>query len=361
MADLANALAARGHDVFAAVIPGSPLLTELAGLPRENILELSMRNSLNVRGAFKLAQFVQKQRIEIIHAHVARDYSVAALAAARAGSVPFVLTRHMQFPMSRGHRITLRSVSRVIAVSRAVAESLYAQRVFDRNRIAVIHHGIDTGQFDQKVLDRTRTDREGRRQRVGTIGQLAPAKGQTDFVEAAAVVAKRMGDVEFIIAGEDKSRDGENRRRLEELCKRFGISERVKFLGRCEDLAQLLSSFDLFVSPSRIESFGLAIVEAMACGVPVVATRTGGAEEIIQDGETGKLVPVGDAKVLANEICALLEDSGERVRLSANARRDVGERFSLARMVDETEQIYLAVLAERRALGRAPAISSALR
>ena len=185
---------------------------------------------------------------------------------------------------------------------------------------------------------------------------MAPAKGQMDFVKAAAIVANQPGDVEFIIAGDDKSRTGENRQRLEALISQLGLTGRVSLLGRCDDLQQLLSTFDLFVSPSRLESFGLAIVEAMACGVPVVATRTGGAGEIIKDGETGRLVPVGNAKALAKEICDLVENSAERARLSENARRDVADRFSLARMVDATEGLYQDVLAARRRAGRAPAL-----
>ena len=308
-----------------------------------------MRNSLNVRGAFKLARFAQERQIEIMHAHVARDYPVIALAAARAGGLPFVLTRHLQFPLSRGHRITLRGVARVIAVSQVVADSLYAQRVFDRDKIVVIHHGIDFEKFSQGI----KAGPENNGRRVGTIGQLAPAKGQRDFVRAAAIVADRIGDVEFIIAGEDKSRTGENRHRLAELIRQLGLGDRVSLLGRCDDLPQLLATFDLFVSPSRLESFGLAIVEAMACGVPVIATGTGGAGEIIHEGETGRLVPIGDAKALANGICDLLGNPAERERLSANARRDVADRFSLAKMVDATERIYLDVLAARRSAGRA--------
>jgi len=316
-----------------------------------------MRNSLNVRGAFKLARFAQERQIQIVHAHVARDYPVVSLAAARAGGLPFVLTRHMQFPLARGHRITLRAVARVIAVSQAVADSLYAQRVFDRDKIVVIPHGIDVKKFDWTSAGQFRNGRENESQRVGTIGQLAPAKGQSDFVKTAAIVAHRLGDVEFIIAGEDKSRAGENRKRLEGQIIQLGLREQVSLLGRCDDLPRLLSTFDLFVSPSRLESFGLAIVEAMACGVPVIATHTGGAGEIIHDGETGRLVPVGDAKALANGICDLLGNSAERERLSANARRDVAKRFSLARMVDATEEVYLEVLAARRSAGRASALS----
>jgi len=109
------------------------------------------------------------------------------------------------------------------------------------------------------------------------IGHLAPIKGQEDFIRAAAIVCGVRDDVEFVIAGEDKSRSGEHRRRLEKLIGELGLNQRVCLPGWVEDVAHLLATFDLFVSPSRSEPFGLSIVEAMAAGVPVVATRSEGA------------------------------------------------------------------------------------
>jgi glycosyltransferase involved in cell wall biosynthesis len=111
LADLANGLARRAHDVYAALIPASPLLAELSSVPPQNIVELPMRNSLNVASALKLARFVRQNEIEIVHAHVARDYPLAALAARRAGA-RLVLTRHVLFPLNRIHRLTLRRTRR---------------------------------------------------------------------------------------------------------------------------------------------------------------------------------------------------------------------------------------------------------
>jgi glycosyltransferase involved in cell wall biosynthesis len=150
--------------------------------------------------------------------------------------------------------------------------------------------------------------------------------------------------VDFIIAGEDKSRSGENRRSLEKLINELGLNQRISLTGWVDDVARLLPTFDLFVSPSRSEPFGLSIVEAMAAGVPVIATASEGAREIIDDGETGRLVSIGDAEALANAIVELLADSQERERLSENSQGAVRERFSLERMVAATEQVYRHVL-----------------
>ncbi|HVS20333.1 MAG TPA: glycosyltransferase family 4 protein [Pyrinomonadaceae bacterium] len=350
LADLANALARRGHDVHAALIPASPLLGELSALPTQNILELAMRNSLNARSALKLVRFVRENQIEIIHAHVARDYPLAALVAARAGGVPVVLTRHVLFPLKKVHRLTLRRVARVIAVSQAVADGLRGQRIFDERKIVVIHNGIDLEKFSREGNDRVAAQAKARgnqnRLQVGAIGHIAPIKGHDDFIRAAAIVNSQRDDVDFIIAGEDKSRTGDHRRQIEELIDDLGLGERVRLSGWVNDVAQLLSTLDLFVSSARSEPFGLAIVEAMAAGVPVVATRSEGAREIIDADTTGKLVPIGDVEALAKAICELLADPTERANLSANARRAVSERFSLEQMVDATEQLYRQVLSE---------------
>jgi len=344
LADLARGLVHRGHDVFAAVIPASPLLAELSSVPKQNIVELPMRNSLNVASGLKLTRYIRRHEIEIVHAHVARDYPLAALVAKRSGS-RLVLTRHVLFPLNRIHRLTLRRTARVIAVSQAVAEGLRAQGIFDQEKIVCIHNGIDIDRFVNGRKEVTGEERVAdQKLRIGMIGHLAPIKGQTDFIRAAAAIRDLRDDVEFIIAGEDKSPSGENRRGLEELVDELDLNQRVRLSGWVEDVAKLLPTFDLFISPSRSEPFGLAIVEAMAAGVPVVATMSEGAREIIDDDQTGRLVPIGAVEPLTKAIVELLSDPKERDRLSNNAQRSVRERFSLERMLEATEQVYRDVL-----------------
>jgi glycosyltransferase involved in cell wall biosynthesis len=176
------------------------------------------------------------------------------------------------------------------------------------------------------------------------IGHLAPIKGQEDFIRAAAVVCGARDDVEFIIAGEDKSHGDEHRRSLEKLIDELSLNQQVSLMGWVENVAKLLPTFDLFVSPSRSEPFGLSIVEAMAAGVPVVATMSEGAREIIDDNQTGRLIPIGAVEALGKAIDELLTDPKERDRLGKNAQRAVRERFSLERMLEATERVYRQVL-----------------
>jgi len=341
LADLVNALASRGHEIFAAIRPGSPVRAELSSLPSEHIIELPMPNALSVGSALKLARLVRERRLEIVHAHLARDYSLGAIASGRTGA-ELILTRHVLFPLRKIHRLTLRRTARVIAVSGAVAGSLRNQNIFPPQRIVTIHNGIDMARF----APAGRPDGDGRRLRVGTIGHLAPIKGQEDFIRAAAMVRRGRRDIEFIIAGEDKSRGGENRASLEKLIRELDLGREVELAGWVEDVGQLLATFDLFISPSRSEPFGLAIVEAMAAGVCVVSTASEGAREIIVENHSGRLVPIGDVNSIAGAISDLLADKNERDRLAANARTEALARFSLQQMVDRTEQLYREVIVQ---------------
>ena len=342
LVDLANGLHARGHEVYAAIRPDSELRAELQALPERNILPLRSQGPLNILNALNLAQFIREGKVDVIHAHVAHDYLLAALAAKLAARGKLVITRHVLFELNKLHTRMLKRVDRVIAVSQAVADSLH---VFDPARIAVIHNGIDLNRFTRAIAARDwllRFIKSDIRSLfiVGMVGHLAPIKGQEEFIRAAAIVGSQRSDVAFVIAGEDKSRTAENRRHLERLIKDLGLDGRVHLLGWVDDVPRLLSALDLLISPSRSEPFGLSIVEGMACGVPVIATKSEGAREILEDGVTGKLLSSGNPEELAAAIVSLLDDEEKRRRFVAQALGVVRDRFTLETMVSATEQLY---------------------
>ena len=350
LADLANALAARGHDVHVALRYGSLLREQLAALPQQNIITVSLRNALNLGSALALARLIHQRQIEIVHAHMARDYPLAAFATRRAPNARLVITRHVPFPLSKIHAVTLSHVSRVIAVSRSVARQLEDQNIFPAHKISVIPNGLDLQRFDADAHNFSRDDFCRRlgipadHLLIGTIGEINPLKGQEEFLRAAALIARRIASVDFIIAGEDTTRTGEHQAKLQRLIAELDLGERVHLTGWLADVAPLLHALDLFISASRVESFGLAIAEAMASGVPVVATATEGASEIIDDGVTGVLVPIDNVEELARAAMTLLTDAQERSRIGALARTAARERFSLERMVAATEQVYQEVM-----------------
>ena len=338
LVDLSHALTDLGHEVYVASVPGSPLWDKLSFLPKGRAFALSRRNY--VKNVTALAGFARSHGIEIVHAHAARDYHLAALAVRFASRSRLVLTRHALFPLRRINKHLLKGAGRVIAVSQAVADTLRRNGVIESSKITVVHNGIDTDRFVQLV---------GRASDlpvlVGTVGHLAPIKGHDIFLCAAALITARRPEVQFVVSGEDKSPQMVYRRFLESLIAELGLTESVAMPGWHDDIPSVLSSLTVFVSAARSEPFGLSIVEAMAAGLPVVAAASEGALEILEDGVTGKLVPAGDPESLAKAINDLLDNPSERSRLGHNALLAARQRYSLMRMATDTERVYREVLA----------------
>lgn len=353
LADLITGLVHRGHEVHVALRPNSPLIGELrpgeqTGLPKANVTILPLRNSLDAMSARSLSRLVRRNQIQIVHTHMARDYPLAAYAVRRNKGARLIVTRHVLFPLNGLHRITLARAARIIAVSQAVAAQVRADGIATPERISVVLNGINARKFENA------RDRFNRAQYlgswglpdnsliIGTVGELTPLKGQEEFLRAAAEVRQKFPNSHFIIAGTDSSPGNKNRAFLEQRIRELKLTEDVRLVGWVDDLAQLYCAFDVFVSASHTESFGLAITEAMASRTPVVATETEGAREIIQTGKTGVLVPVGDVVAMAAAIVDLLGDQEKRTRLGATAQQAVAAQFSVERMIEETEEVYRA-------------------
>jgi glycosyltransferase involved in cell wall biosynthesis len=230
----------------------------------------------------------------------------------------------------------------VIAVSEAVARELRASQIVSNDQIAVIHNGIDVDRIKKTCAAFHREPflrsigMPVRTPLVGSIGELRTLKRHDDFIRAAALILKEFPETQFVLAGV-----GEVREQLEKLVAELGLTERFHFLGWLDDADKLLCAMDVFVSASETESFGLAIVEAMAAGTAVVATATDGAREVIDDQQTGLLVPIGDVNRIAESVINLLSDPEKRRRFATQSAQSAAKKFSLTRMVDEIERIYL--------------------
>lgn len=341
VADLSRSLAERGHEVFFALRPSSPVRPMLERFADQRFYFSKMRNAADVVSARQIAKFALSVGADIIHAHIARDFTIAA-EASRVTDIPYVLTRHTLFPMSRVHRLLLKRAAGVIAPSRSVYDALVRDMVFPVNKISLIYNGVDTGHFT--IPKRTNIDRFT----VVSIGHLAPIKGFDIFIRAAAIVMERRPEIRFVIVGEDKTRDGRNRREITQLIAELSVN--VEVAGWVDDTREAYREMDVFVSAARSEPFGLVIAEAMASGVAVIATRSEGAVEIVEAGVNGLLVPLGDHEALAAAILKLANDDEQRQLLAKNGRQCVVDHFSLEKMVDETESLYKKV-AESRHVG----------
>ena len=345
MVDLCNSLSARGHEVFAALRPRSPLVNFL-NLSAANIKTLPLRNALDAQSAHGLARFVKENQIDIVHAHMARDYSLAAYAARLKPRPKFFVTRHVLFQLNGIHRRTLAKANRVIAVSEAVARQLKSQRIVPDEKIALVPNGIDIERFTGGLERFDRAALLSSKQLppdcllVGSIGELRRLKRHDDLIRAASLIDRQIKNVHFVIAGVDTSADGATQKELSDLVQSLNLKEQVHFVGWLDNAEHWLRAMDVFVSASETESFVLSIAEAMACGTAVVATRTAGAQEVVADKVSGLLVPIGDIDRLAEAVVTLLKDEKLRSSFGERATQEAETRFSLDRMVNEIEKIY---------------------
>ncbi len=345
--DLCRGLKNRGHEVFVALRPTCEWRERLDFLPEENILRVSIRNSFGIFSAKKIAGFVRAKNVRIIHAHVARDYLPAGLACRIAKTPNFVLTRHVLFPVKPFYKFALNNAAKAIAVSNAVGKNL--REIFPAEKIVVIPNGIDIENWANR--DREKLFQEFRffhnipfdAPLVGTIGELIILKGQSDFVLAANEIAKKIPGAHFVIIGKDNSYKKDFRGELKRLVKIFGLEDRFLFLDWVEDTAPLLAALDVFVSASHSESFGLAILEAMASGKAIVATATGGAKELIENEKSGKVVAIKEPLEIARAVEEFLSDekmceiSGKTAQITAE------KKFSLENMIERTERVYQSI------------------
>lgn len=346
VADLANSLVSRGHEVYIALRPNSALLNKLDRLPKANVRVLPLRNALDVWSANQLARFARQAGAEIVHAHMARDYPLAAFATKDKSAAKLILTRHVLFPLNRFQRRVFSRAARVIAVSEAVGRQLRAQNLASTDRICVVRNGVEVQRLNEARQSSARASLHlswgfpSNCLVVGTVGELKPLKGHEAFLRTAAQVVASYPQARFVVVGGDFSKGRETLSEITQLVEELNLMDHVRLLGHVDEVAPFLAAMDVFVSASQTESFGLAIVEALATSLPVVATETEGAREIIRAGYTGFLVPVGERAALVEAINKLLGDTDLRTRMGKSAYQDAVERFPLEKMVDSIERVY---------------------
>jgi glycosyltransferase involved in cell wall biosynthesis len=235
--------------------------------------------------------------------------------------------------------------NKVIATTSVMKHNLISCSVLPE-RIKVVHNGIDLDEYDRTKVDRTWFRNEIGvdidTPLIGIVGQLTQWKGHQDFLQAACTMIKTIPQAKFLIVGDTRlPKDNTYRLELEDLVKALNLDRNVIFTGFREDIRDVIGSFDILVNASWAEPFGRTIIEAMALGVPVIATKAGGIQEIITDGVDGLLFTMGDAEQLAQISLNILANSSQAKKITQNASRTVADRFSLAHQVTRIENIIL--------------------
>ncbi len=339
--DLAVALRDRGHVVHVIAMPGSALARELAaaGVATSTI---RLRDWYEPWGMFALRRALRRLQPDILHAHSPRDYYMAAMATLGMPSA-LVGTRHRLEPIAfpRLKAPFLHRVRAMIAVSQAVSDGLLATR-WPACRVVTIPNGVGTPPVVAPAAIRAELGLAADDLVIGYVGRLCPSKGVATLVEAVAAIHGLLPGLRLAIVGAD-SCGGAYRRELEGLVARLGLNDVACFLGYRHGADRLSAAFDVQVVPSRAEPFGLVTIEALARGVPVVATVSGGSREIIRDGREGLLVPPDDARALARALRRILSDRALRLELGARGRVRVAACFTHEAQVVATERVYQIV------------------
>jgi len=343
---LMEGLRHRGHENVLICPPGSRSAARAAELGIETRL-VPMANDLDLAAVFRLRRELERSTAQLVHLHTGRATWLGGLAAWRAG-LPAVTTRRMDRRVKRGWRTGLiyRSlVRRAVAISPAVADSL-ARGGVPAERTVLISSAVDPDALRPAVA------REVTRRELGvaedevvllTLSSLVPRKGLDVLLDALALFGEQDAAPRPVlwIAG-----DGPERAALEARATRLGLEAGVRFLGRREDAPDLLAACDVFVLPSRAEGLGVAALEAMAVGRPVVASEVGGLGQAVVDERTGLLVPPGDARALAHAVGRVTSQRELRERLAEAGPERIGEGYLAGQMVEAYERLYREVLAE---------------
>lgn len=320
-------------------------------------IALGARGPLDPRAAGRLISLLRRERIQIVHAHLFLANVVARVLGRLAGD-PVIITSHHDTDvwMGRRHRLLERVTAplsdAIVTCSEAVRQYALATYGLRPGLVRTLRNAIPVPERRPAGRERVRRlfDAVPQDRVIASVGRLdEPKKGLTVFLRAAGRLARDVqtngGErrLRFVLVG-----DGPARPRLEALARAEGIDRLTIFMGERRDVSELMEGFDLFVQPSLWEGFGVTVLEAMAAGLPVVASRVGGIPEIVRDGETGSLVPPGDDLALAEACHRLLGEPELASRMGAAGRARLLESFHIDRLVEETATLYRDLLARRR-------------
>lgn len=306
-----------------------------------DLVPLAPRNEMDLGAAWRLSRVIRSLSPDIIHAHDPHGVAMAAIAlsmSTESGKPPLVASRRVDFHM-RGNSLSrwkYRQVDCFICASETIRRMLVADGI-PEERTVTVHEGIDLERVAAAPAARLHEELWLPHQApiVGNVAALVPHKGQRHLVESAALVVRQVPDARFVIAGE-----GELRSALERQIKERHLEKHVMLAGFRPDVLSVHKAFDIFVMSSVTEGLGTSLLDAMACGRPVVATTAGGIPEVVVDGETGLLVPPRDHEAMADAIVRLLTDPALRQTLGDAGLARVRSRFSAERMVRETLRVY---------------------
>jgi glycosyltransferase involved in cell wall biosynthesis len=335
VAGLIRYLARRGHENVLAAAAGSPLAAVVPAADAR-VRPLPIHNDLDVLAAWRLARLVAQEGPHIVHLHTSRAHAMSLWLRTATRTI---VTRRMDYSLRRGLWTDLlynRSVATVVAISEEVRRRLLDAGVRSE-RVEVIRSGVEPPAglpgAAGRAASRARFGIDGELA-IGIVAALERRKGHDVLLRALAALDGAPPWRCLVCGG------GSQHQALQRLAADLGIAPRVRFLGEQRQVADVLAALDVFVMPSRHEGLGVAVLEAMAMALPVVASAVGGIPEAVKPGETGLLVPPDDPAALAAALCELGRDIERGKRMGQAGRARVVAEFSMEAMASRYERLY---------------------
>jgi glycosyltransferase involved in cell wall biosynthesis len=315
------------------------------------VIRLETDGRFDLRSISRLAGLVAKERPNILHTHLPRADIAGACRRLLHPSVPWICSVHDIHDNSWSGRWTLpifnfiwRRADRVIAISHAVKDWLVKDRAVPAEKVSVIHYGIEAERFSQSRSDLAQEWVLDDKLVIGAIGRLEPRKGHDCLLHAIAELKKIVPGVSLLIAGHDPWGYGKE---LQSLIERLDLSKEVRLVGFQSDVAAFLGTIDIFAFATQSEGFGQVVIEAMAAGKPVVASKIAPLTEIIRENETGVLVSRDDPRAFADAIAWLFTHPDQAREMGKRGQARVYNHFSAGKMAAKTLLLYDDVLRER--------------
>ena len=313
-----------------------------------DVVGIGAHGHRDVRALRRLVALMREERIRIVHTHLFVDSFYGRVAALLAGVPVRIVTQQNAYDDPRlrlpswqiwANRALVPVTQQFVAVSKAAGDYLHRVEWVPRRKIRVIPNAIEPpGVVSEREVRALRTQWAadgGEGPLIGTVARLEPQKGLDTLIDAVALLRERLPGLRCVLVGTGALEDA-----LKERARRRGVADHVIFAGTRKDIPVVLAALDVFVLPSRFEGLSLALLEAMATGTPVVATPVSGTVEVVKEGETGLLAPVGDAAALAKRIEALLRQPELARRLSEQARKMVLSRYTIEAVAQAYMSIY---------------------
>ncbi|NWF49727.1 MAG: glycosyltransferase family 4 protein [Ignavibacteriaceae bacterium] len=299
----------------------------------------------------KAAGLLRRMRYDLIHSHASKDLwiLVPALRLVKSAS-KLIFTKHVgSFVVKKDffHRFLYERVNKALAISNAIAKNLNDTTPLKSDQIEIVYNGIDCAAFNPEKADRQKIRNEFKVSTeevlIGMIGRFTPGKGHEEFLEMAKIISSGYNNVRFVIVGEASRGEDEYENEIKQMAGRLA-GNKIIFTGFRRDIPDLLSAMDIFIFPSHAESFGVALVEAMAMELPSVCARAEGVLEIAKDGITSLFFEKKNAADLTEKVEILLKDPLKRSELGKAARKRVIEEFEMEKFINRTIEIYSNVI-----------------